>query len=581
MQEYGTNLGAVVQALLENLKALGQGRLIALGVTGVVLVLALFFGVSAVTAPTYATLYRDLTPSEASRMVSALEGAGFRVDVDSSGSILSVPQEDVARARMELAGQGLVGDGTSGWELFDESSGLGMNSFMQKINRLRALEGELARSIQTLDGVDAARVHLVLPEREAFSRDRPNPSASVIVRGQAGHQVTLRQAQSIRALVSSAVPEMSPGRVTVLTANGETVLAEEGTDSAEVSQQALRASIEDRIAANVTEILSARVGAGNARVKVSVDLTSERQVIRAQSFDPEQRVVRSTETREENRQNIDQKAGEVGVNDDIPASLAQNGTGGSKDTTARTDEVVNYEIGSTNTETVREPGDIERISVAVLVNGIYNVQDGGAVEYEERSPEELQRLNQLVQAAIGFNEGRGDSISVDSLRFMDYSMDVGEPMTTSFVQILKDNLMTILRAVFALALVGAVLKFGVMPMLSRLAPQAAGNEAGGDLPALTAGEDDDELAGEAGEAAALPAPGQQGGARRSQPAGARAVSGTVLEPITETAGPNDFVTFGAVSGGVHRGWINTVTNLIESQPDDSLKVVKTWLAEGM
>ncbi|MAL97699.1 MAG: flagellar M-ring protein FliF [Alteromonadaceae bacterium] len=570
-----------MQALLENLKALGQGRLIALGVTGVVLVLALFFGVSAVTAPTYATLYRDLTPSEASRMVSALEGAGFRVDVDSSGSILSVPQEDVARARMELAGQGLVGDGTSGWELFDESSGLGMNSFMQKINRLRALEGELARSIQTLDGVDAARVHLVLPEREAFSRDRPNPSASVIVRGQAGHQVTLRQAQSIRALVSSAVPEMSPGRVTVLTANGETVLAEEGTDSAEVSQQALRASIEDRIAANVTEILSARVGAGNARVKVSVDLTSERQVIRAQSFDPEQRVVRSTETREENRQNIDQKAGEVGVNDDIPASLAQNGTGGSKDTTARTDEVVNYEIGSTNTETVREPGDIERISVAVLVNGIYNVQDGGAVEYEERSPEELQRLNQLVQAAIGFNEGRGDSISVDSLRFMDYSMDVGEPMTTSFVQILKDNLMTILRAVFALALVGAVLKFGVMPMLSRLAPQAAGNEAGGDLPALTAGEDDDELAGEAGEAAALPAPGQQGGARRSQPAGARAVSGTVLEPITETAGPNDFVTFGAVSGGVHRGWINTVTNLIESQPDDSLKVVKTWLAEGM
>jgi flagellar M-ring protein FliF len=565
--------------LLENLKALGQGRLIALGVTGVVLVLALFFGVSAVTSPNYSTLFRDLTPSEASRMVSALEGAGFRVDVDSSGSIISVPQEDVARARMELAGQGLVGDGSAGWELFDESSGLGMNSFMQKINRLRALEGELARSIQTLDGVEAARVHLVLPEREAFSRDRPNPSGSVIVRGRAGHQVSMRQAQAIRALVASAVPEMSPGRVTVLTANGETVLGEEGTDTAEVSQQSLRASIEDRIAANVTEILSARVGAGNARVKVSVDLTTERQVIRAQSFDPEQRVVRSTETREENRQNIDQSAGEVGVNDDIPASLAQGGSGSSQDSTSRTDEVVNYEIGNTNTETIREPGEIERISVAVLVNGIYNVQDGGDVVYEERSPEELQRLNQLVQAAIGFNEGRGDSISVDSLRFMDYSMDVGEPITTSFVQILKDNLMAILRAIFGLAVVAAVLKFGVAPMLAKLTPVPV--EGDGETLALDAAGEGEDAPAPAADGAALPAPAQAA-ARRGQAAAAPAnsVSGTVLEPMQD-AGPEDFVTFGAVSGGVHRGWINTVSNLIETQPDDSLKVVKTWLAEGM
>ena len=572
-----------MQALLENLKALGQGRLIALGVTGVVLVLALFFGVQTVTAPNYSTLYRDLTPSEASRMVSALEGAGFRVNVDSSGSILSVPQEDVARARMELAGQGLVGDGSAGWELFDEGSGLGMNSFMQKINRLRALEGELARSIQTLDGVEAARVHLVLPEREAFSRERPNPSGSVIVRGRAGHQVSMRQAQSIRALVSSAVPEMSPGRVTVLTANGETILGEEGVDSAEVSQQALRASIEDRIAANVTEILSARVGAGNARVQVSVDLSTERQVIRAQSFDPEQRVVRSTETREENRRNVDQQAGEVGVNDDIPASLAQDGAGSSSDTTARTDEVVNYEIGNTNTETVREPGDIERISVAVLVNGIYNVEDGGDVAYEERSPEELERLNQLVQAAIGFNEARGDSVSVDSLRFMDYSMDVGEPVSIGFTDILKNNLMSILRAVFALAVIGVLLKFGVKPLLARIAPPEVVSDD--EKLALEAGAEGAESAPAEGttEAAGLPAPAQQpqqqAAARRGAAPG-NSVTGQVLEPIGD-GGPDDFVTFGAVSGGVHRGWINTVTNLIESKPEDSLKVVKTWLAEGM
>lgn len=574
-------LGGIVQALLENLRALGQGRLIALGATGIVLVLATFFGVRAMMQPNYIPLYRDLTPSEASRMVGALEGAGFAVSVDSSGTILSVPQQDLARARMELAGQGLVSDGSSGWELFDESSGLGMNSFMQKINRLRALEGELARSIQTLDGVDAARVHLVLPEREAFSRERPQPTASVIIRARPGHQVTIRQAQSIRALVSSAVPEMSAGRVTVLTASGETILAEEGQDNAEVTQQALKASVEDRIAANVIEILSARVGAGNARVKVSVDLTTERQVIREQSYDPEQRVVRSTETREETREDTDRDTGEVGVNDDIPASLAESGSATSQNSLSKTDEVVNYEIGNKQSETIREPGEIQRISVAVLVNGIYNVQDGGDVVYEERTPEELARLNQLVQAAIGFNDARGDSISVDSLRFMDYSMDVGEPVSTSFVQILKDNMMSILRAVFILALVAAILRFGVKPLLARAIPAEGVADDAGAIASLPAGEvgEDNEVQADADQTAeGLPAPAAQPRPRRAQQSGG--VSGTVLEPMG-SAGPDDIINIGAVHGGIHKGWINTVSGLIESQPDDSLKVVKTWLAEGM
>ncbi|MEC9103990.1 MAG: flagellar basal-body MS-ring/collar protein FliF, partial [Pseudomonadota bacterium] len=505
---------------------------------------------------------------------------GFNVTVDSSGSILSVPHEDLARARMELAGQGLVSDGSAGWELFDEASGLGMNSFMQKINRLRALEGELARSIQTLNGVEAARVHLVLPEREAFSRDRPQPSGSVIVRPRPGHQVTVRQAQSIRALVSSAVPEMSAGNVTVLTASGETVLAEEGQDASEVTQQALKASVEDRIASNVTEILTARVGAGNARVKVSVDLTTERQVIREQSYDPEQRVVRSTETREETREDMDRNSGEVGVVDDIPASLAESGGATSQNSVSKTDEVVNYEIGNKQSETIREPGEIQRISVAVLVNGIYNVLDNGEIAYEERTPEELERLNQLVQAAIGFNETRGDSISVDSLRFMDYSMDVGDATNASIVQILKDNLMSILRALFVLAVIAAILRFGVKPLLASAMPKEIEGEASGDTPALPAVEAD----GESGDADAgdmpdgLPAPAQaaQPRPRRAQQGG---VSGQVLEPM-HMAGPDDIINIGAVHGGVHKGWINTVSGLIESQPEDSLKVVKTWLAEG-
>ena len=159
--------------------------------------------------------------------MAALEQEGFAVQLDSSGAIVSVPQSDVARARMALAEQGLPDEGAPGWELFDNSSGLGMNSFMQQVSRLRALEGELARSIQTIDGIHAARVHLVLPDREAFSRTRPEPSASVIVRGRSTQEIGRRQALAIRALVASAVPDLSPGRVTVLTASGETILADD------------------------------------------------------------------------------------------------------------------------------------------------------------------------------------------------------------------------------------------------------------------------------------------------------------------------------------------------------------------
>lgn len=544
-------------------------RLAILGGIGGALVTALFFGLSVATAPEFAPLYRDLSPGEASRIVGSLEQAGFPVRTDTSGTVVSVPREDMARARMALAGAGLPNDGTPGWELFDDASGIGMNSFTQRVNRLRALEGELARSIQTIEGVDAARVHLVLPEREPFSRERPRPTASVIVRGRGSREVGLRQGQAIRALVASAVPDLSPKQVTVLSASGETILGSEGEAGADPSLQGLRAGIEDRLGQRITEILTARVGAGNARVKVSVDLTTERQVVREQSYDPSQRVTRSTETRTEEREDSKAARGEVGVADDIPAALGGAAPGQNKNTSNRTDEVVNYEIGGTQSETIREPGEIEKVSVAVLINGIYNVQDDGEVDYQERSADELASLEKLVQSAVGFNGGRGDSVSIVSLRFMDYSMDVGEPVSRSVTEILADNLSMILRGIFALMLVAAVLLLGVRPALKKVLeldpPQP--------LPDLAL----------AGGTPAIAGQGDGGGELQPAtpaPAGADGVfhSGTVLDPLP--GGSDDVISLASVQGGVQRGWINTVSDLIEREPDDALKVLKGWLAEG-
>ncbi|MGC9370118.1 MAG: flagellar basal-body MS-ring/collar protein FliF [Paracoccaceae bacterium] len=583
-----------LKSVIDNLASLGRTRLIVLGATGLGLVLALFLGLGAVMSPTFTPLYSDLSPAGASQVVRTLEQAGFRVELSGGGATVSVPQEDVARARMALADSGLPSEGTPGWELFDSASGLGMNSFMQRVNRLRALEGELARSIQTIDGIDAARVHLVLPEREAFSRTRPEPTASVIVRSRANHQISRRQGLAIRALVASAVPSMSPENVTVLSASGETILAEQGDGLGDLTLQSRRAAIEERLARNITGILTARVGAGNARVQVSVDLSNERQVIRQESYDPAQQVVRSTESREETSQGRENAQGEVGVADDLPAELRGDGTGGPQSSSSRsqTNEIVNYEIGATRSETVREPGEIRRISVAVLVNGIYNVAPDGAVDYEERSAEELERLNKLVQSAIGFDEARGDTVSVDSLRFMDYSMDVGEPVGTSVGQVISSNIMSILRGVFALALVAAVLAFGVRPMMRLLplgqadgelalaGPEGAAAQAAltGEAPRPLVGSDGaaqrPRLAGGSAPApAATPAPTPQ---QQSEPASAPR-TGTVLDAMEDDE--NDLITLASVRGGVRRRRVNSIGELVEGEPEESLRVLRHWLAE--
>lgn len=569
----------------DNLLSLGRGRLIALGATGVGIVFALFFGLSMVMRPEYVPLYSNLSPAAASRLLDTLESAGFKVELEAAGSTVSVAREDIPRARMALAEQGLLDEGTPGWEIFDQSSGLGMNTFMQRVNRLRAMEGELARSIQTIDGIAAARVHLVLPEREAFSRETAEPSASVIVRGAGSAEIGRREGQSIRALVASAVPGMAPGRVTVLSASGETILAEDGDSTAEVTLQSVRAAIEERMSRNIQSILTARVGAGNARVNVNVDLTTERQVIRQQSYDPSQRVVRSTETREENTEDTRNAQGEVGVLDNLPGGL-QNGSGGGQpqnsNSSASTNEIVNYEIGNTSSEVVREPGDINRISVAVLVNGIYNVGDDGAVAYEERSADELERLTQLVQSAVGFDSERGDTVQVDSLRFMDYSMDVGEPVGQSIGQVLTENLMSILRGLFALGIVAAVMAFGVMPLLRRMTseggdmPALAGAAAGGGALALAGG--DGQMPAE--QAAALPAAQRSAAPALSGPAqaagGQTTHTGTILGPDD-----GDMVQLGPVSGGIKKGWIESVGALVENEPDESLRVIQSWLAEEL
>ncbi|TDK50192.1 flagellar basal-body MS-ring/collar protein FliF [Antarcticimicrobium luteum] len=569
-----------MQNLINTLKGLGRTRLMILGGVAVGIVMALLLGLSAVSGRDHATVYKNLSMAAATSIETTLTGAGFDAMMTEDGSAVTVPRNDLARARMVLAESGLPIEGDPGWELFDEASGLAMNSFMQRVNRLRAMEGELARSIQTLDGVQSARVHLVLPEREAFSRERPEPRASVIVRAVPGRTIARKQAMAIRNLVSSSVAELELGRVTVLSASGETILAEVNDGDGQATLQSAKAAIEDRLAQQIQNILTARVGAGNARVRVNVDLTSAREVIVEQRFNPDQQVVRSTDSRTEQRAGND-GGGNVGVENNIPAALADPG-GAATSTQSKNGESVQYEIGNTRREVVREAGDVRRVSVAVLVNGIYTV-DGSDVIYSERSSEELQRLSELVRTAVGFDEGRGDSVSVDSLRFMDYSMEVGEPVNLSLMQQIGNNIVSLLRGLLALLIVALVMVLGVRPLLRHLQqPVTPELPAGDEAAALAAPGGAITDGGEAG-VPALPGRGQPG--REPGAAHLLDVAGedrgapgytSIFDPERDD-GPHEYIETMGVRGSLIKARVEAIQTLAEDKPEEVLRVLRSWL----
>lgn len=593
-----------MQNLINNLMELGQRRLMILGGVAIGMMVALLLGVSAITTPNYATLYQNLSPATATSVEATLANAGFDARMSEDGQSVMVPANHLARARMVLAETGIPIEGDPGWELFDENSGLAMNTFMQRVNRLRAMEGELARSIQTLEGVQSARVHLVLPEREAFSRERPNPRASVIVRAVPGRTINRKQASAIRNLVASSVAELDLGRVTVLSASGEVILAEDAQGDGGSSLQSSQSSIEERLAQEVRNMLTARVGAGNARVRVNVELTNSREVVVEQSFNPDQQVVRSTKSDTEERSGTENGGGGVGVENNIPAALQDTAGGGGNSTAqSRTGETVEYEIGNTRREVIREAGEVKRISVAVLVNGIYNV-DEGEVIYQERDPAEIERLTELVKTAVGFDGARGDDVSVDSLRFMDYSMEVGDPISMSIGDQIAQNIVSILRGLLGLVVVALVMILGVRPALRTLlekptpelppAAQAAAltGPNGEPMPLQTPDGAEvlppEDSAQVKPDGPPMPATSSlmdgQGGdtpPERELPSSLQidpnAPGMTSIFDIDEDDGPHEYIETLGVRGNLIKARVEAIQNMAEEKPEDVLRVLRTWL----
>lgn len=537
--------------LLDNLAGLGKRRLILMGATAGGLILALLLGLGVAMAPTYRPFVTDATASTAAQIVKELEQAGFRPQNSDDGTVISLPEGDIARARMTLAEAGLPAPDATGWALFDKSTTIGMNSFLQQINRLRALEGELVQSIKSIDVVDDARVHLVLPEREAFSQDRPEASASVIVRTVRGQSFERRQALAVRSLVAAAVPGLSPDRVTVLTAAGQTILAEEGT---ETGMDDAQIEIEERLRRNIESILGAHVGAENVRVRVTAELETERRVVVEQSYDPEQSVPRVITSSNEDFQSRDAAPGAVDVANNLAAMDTDGAGNGSSESRNRQSEEKQFEIGSVRKELVSEPGSIRRLTVAAVVNGVW--QDD---TYADRSPQELDRLAALVRTAAGIDEGRGDLVSVESLQFAEGPSLLEGEGGSDWADLLAMHLGTLIRALVGLAAVALVILFVARPALRHLSGGGKALDDSGGLPAL------DGLGGPM--QMALAGPMALGGAGDPM----------ALPALSDGEGDGDYLSFSSVQGNVMRRYVDDFARIVETEPEAAVRTIRAWI----
>ena len=359
------------------------------------------------TQPSLALLYSGLEPGAAGEVVAALEQAGVAYEVRGSAIYAEAARRD--ELRMTLAAEGLPANGTAGYELLDSLSGFGTTSQMFDTAYWRAKEGELARTIAASPSIRAARVHIASATGQGFRRDL-TPSASVALTP-AGQGISPRQARAVRYLIASAVAGLSPENVAVIDAESGLLLT--GDEEASAGDP-------DRAAAlkrNVERLLEARVGPGKAVVEVSIETVTDREQITERRFDPDSRVAISTETEELTGRSTNARAGAVTVASNLPSGEAAGGDGQSSSQNSETRERVNYEVSETQREILRAPGGIRRLTVAVLVDGVSGTDAQGNPTFVPRPEEEIAALRDLVASAVGFDEARGDVITVKSMPF--------------------------------------------------------------------------------------------------------------------------------------------------------------------
>jgi flagellar M-ring protein FliF len=515
----------------------------------------LVFFATKLTTPNMTTLYGELAQSDAAGIIKELEARTIPFEIKQNGTQILVPQDQVMKLRLELAQQGLPSGGSIGYELFDHADSLGSTNFMQNVNLVRALEGELGRTIGSINTVKSARVHLVMPRRELFSREKQQPSASVVLQMRGPVRLTNEQVAAVQHLVASAVPQLTPNRISIIDNKGS--LLSSGFESTDpISGIATKADerrhrIEAQTSHMIEELLERTVGFGRVRAEVNVAMNFDRVSTQTEEYNPDGQVVRSTNAVSETSSSKDsegQTPTSVGTN--LPdANLGGGDNASRNENQNRTEETTNYEITKTVTNLIREGGEVDKLSVAVLVDEVQSIDKDGKPVSTKRSEEEMRLLATLVRGAIGFDESRGDKVEIIQMKFA--SFDAPEEELQLFFGMGKNDILRVVEILVLSIVAILVILLVVRPLLSRAF------EA---LP--SAQEAAERLLADQGRAPAL-----------TGPSGGR----VPVDSEDDEEQFEELIDIDRVEGRVKASSVKKVGEIVQKHPEEALAILRSWM----
>ena len=537
-------MGNLVNNFIQSIKNLSPGRLASIAAIVIFLISFFVYLATKLNTGNYAVLYTDLEMEDAKQIVQHLETANIKYRLTKNGTEILVPEEDVNKMRIDTADLAMASKGSNvGYEIFDNTDALGSTNFVQNVNLIRALEGELARTIRSVDHIKSARVHLVLPKREMFSREEQMPTASVVIKTDGG-KLSLESIHSIQQLIAAAVPKLDVKNVSIVDSAGN-LLTNNFEDEEAVTvanNEALRLEQERKMSLQVQNLLEKSVGEGKVRAQVNLDMDFDQIVTNEEIYDPDSQVVRSQATVTDNSttDNVEQP---VSVAQNIPnGDMVAAGTG-SVSRKSRTEETVNYEISKVVRNKVKNSGTIKRLGVAVIVDGIYERNAEGKVVYRDRTPEEMEQIRSLVKSAVGFDAERGDMVEVANMKFASNQPEIEEVNEVLIMGFTKDELIRIAEGIGVAIVAILVILLVIRPLINNAFET---NTANGEGRLLGDNAEEDNLL----------------------------LSNFLNEEDGEI---DELINMNKIDGRIKVSSLKKINDIVEKNPDAAVNIIRGWL----
>ena len=536
-------MGLTVNNFWQSIKNLSPGRLASLAAIIIFLVSFLGYMVARMSSTEYAVLYTDLELEDAKQIVDRLETANVKYKLTKNGTEVMVPVDEVNKMRVDTAELAMASKGSNvGYELFDNTDALGSTNFVQNVNLIRALEGELARTIRSVDNIRSARVHLVLPKREMFSREEQEPTASVVIKTRDG-KLSLQNIQSIQKLVAAAVPKLDVKNVSIIDSAGN-LLTNDFSDPnspavKNVNNELLRLEQERKLAAKVQNLLEKTVGAGKAQAQVNIEMDFDEVVTNEEIYDPDSQVIRSQATMTEQSTN-GQNNQPVTVAQNIPNGDIVSSSSGEYSQNSKVEETINYEISKVIRNKIKNTGVIKRLTTAVMVDGVYEKNANGEEVYRPRTEEEMEQITALVKSAVGFDANRGDVVDVENMRFASISQSMEDEVEPLYMGFTKEELLRIAEGLGVAIVAILVILLVIRPLINNAFEPTSGNEK------LLSGSDEESLL----------------------------LSNFLNE---DDEGTDELINLNKVDGRVKVSSLKKLNAVVEKNPEAAVNVIRSWL----